>query len=85
MTWATPAQGWLSVWSSLITIISVVFFAYVPHNGQAAAIDWTVPAFAVLLPLFGLVWWAFQRREGALRDLAQGALRVFWGGQPGSP
>ena len=55
-----------------------------PHNGQAVAIDWTVPAFAVLLPLFGLVWWAFQRREGALRDLAQGALRVFWGGQPGS-
>ena len=34
--------------------------------------DWTVPAFAVLLPLFGLVWWGFQRREGALRDLAEG-------------
>ncbi|KAK9846324.1 hypothetical protein WJX81_001504 [Elliptochloris bilobata] len=63
-------QGWLSVWSSLITIVSVAFFAYEPPNGQAAAVDWTVPAFAVLLPLFGLVWWGFQRREGALRDLA---------------
>ncbi len=66
-------QGWLSVWSSAITIVSVAFFAYVPPHGQTAATDWTVPAFAVLLPLFGLVWWGFQRREGALRDLAQGA------------
>ena len=53
-------------------MVSVAFFAYIPHNGQAASVDWTVPAFAVLLPLFGLVWWGFQRREGALRDLAEG-------------
>ena len=55
-------------------MVSVAFFAYIPHNGQAASVDWTVPAFAVLLPLFGLVWWGFQRREGALRDLAEGEL-----------
>lgn len=60
------------MWSSLITVVSVAFFAYIPHNGRAASVDWTVPAFAVLLPLFGLVWWGFQRREGALRDLAEG-------------
>ena len=40
--------------------------------------DWTVPAFAVLLPLFGLVWWGFQRREGALRDLAEGKVLIAY-------
>ena len=64
-------------------MVSVAFFAYVPHTGQAASVDWTVPAFAVLLPLFGLVWWGFQRREGALRDLAEGEALMKNIGSPG--
>ena len=65
-------QGWLSVWVTIITIVSVFFFTYI-GGGKTQAIDWTVAAFVVLLPLVGNLWWAFARRERALADLAQGA------------
>ena len=65
-------QGWLSVWVTLITIVSVFFFTYI-GGGKTQALDWTVAAFVVLLPLVGNLWWAFARRERALADLALGA------------
>ena len=40
------AQGWLSIWTSLITIISVFFFTYI-ENGRTQAIDWSVANFMV--------------------------------------
>lgn len=96
------AQGWLSVWTTIITIISVFFFNYI-QDGRTQPIDWSVASFMVgsfplpnlglmgaavghflrvsechlvlplqvFLPLLSTVWWAFQRREQALRDLAE--------------
>ena len=100
------AQGWLSVWTTLITIISVFFFTYIEH-GRTQYIDWSVASFMVglcsasgnglaakqivracvcvlrnppmlplcilqvFLPLLSTVWWTYQRREQALRDLAE--------------
>jgi uncharacterized membrane protein len=96
------AQGWLSVWTPIITIISVFFFNYI-QDGRTQPIDWSVASFMVgvfplpklglmgmvvgqllrlsechlmlrlqvFLPLLSTVWWAFQRREQALRDLAE--------------
>ncbi len=46
------AQGWLSVWTTLITIISVFFFTYIEH-GRTQSIDWSVASFMVGL-LFSL-------------------------------
>ncbi len=64
-------QGWLSVWVTLVTIVSVLFFNYI-NGGRVQALDWTVVAFMVLLPLVSTLWWAYQRRERALSELAQG-------------
>ena len=66
-------QGWLSVWVTLITIVSVLFFNYI-NGGRVQALDWTVAAFVVLLPLVSTLWWAFERRERALSELAQGMI-----------
>ncbi|KAK9909154.1 hypothetical protein WJX75_007936 [Coccomyxa subellipsoidea] len=38
---------------------------------RVQALDWTVAAFVVLLPLVSTLWWAFERRERALSELAQ--------------
>lgn len=64
-------QGWLSVWVTLITIVSVLFFKYI-NGGRVQSLNWTVAAFVVLLPLVSSLWWAFERRERALSELAQG-------------
>ena len=40
------AQGWLSIWTTLITIISVFFFTYI-QDGRSQAIDWSVANFMV--------------------------------------
>ena len=40
------AQGWLSIWTTLITIISVFFFTYI-QDGRSQAIDWCVANFMV--------------------------------------
>ena len=40
------AQGWLSVWTTLITIISVFFFTYI-EKGRTQGIDWSVASFMV--------------------------------------
>ena len=66
-------HGWLSVWVTIITVVSVIFYTYI-NGGRVQAIDWTVAAFIVLLPLVGTIWWAFDRREKALAELAQGKL-----------
>lgn len=44
------AQGWLSVWTTLITIISVFFFTYL-EKGRTQGIDWSVASFMVRVPL----------------------------------
>jgi hypothetical protein len=54
--------------------VSVLFYTYI-DGGRVRAMDWTVAAFVVLLPLVGSVWWAFERRERALAELAQGDCR----------
>ena len=43
------AQGWLSVWTTIITIISVFFFTYI-QNGRTQTIDWSVASFMVRAP-----------------------------------
>ena len=40
------AQGWLSVWTTFITIISVFFFTYI-ESGRTQSIDWSVANFMV--------------------------------------
>ena len=40
------AQGWLSVWTTIITIISVFFFTYI-ESGRTQSIDWSVASFMV--------------------------------------
>ena len=44
------AQGWLSVWSTIITIISVFFFTYI-RDGRTQTIDWSVASFMVRGPV----------------------------------
>lgn len=68
-------QGWLSLWVTLITVVSVLFYTYI-NGGRVRSIDWTVAAFVVLLPLVGSLWWAYERRERALAELAQGSKNV---------
>ncbi|KAK9810038.1 hypothetical protein WJX72_003856 [[Myrmecia] bisecta] len=64
-------QTWLSIYSLVITIVSVSFYTYFKDGRVAAPQDWTLAAFVILLPLLGFVLWAFARRERALRDLAE--------------
>ena len=55
-------------------MISVVFYSH--WKGGAMAADgsaWLPVCFLVFLPLLGVVWQTFARREAALRELAEGA------------
>lgn len=71
-----------------ISVPHVIHFMLIgrPMSWCWQAIDWTVAAFMVFLPLLGTLWWVYARREQALMDLAQGVQRpLVVEMQPGRP
>lgn len=71
--WFLTVQTWLTLWSFLITLISVVFFSFYTENGKelSAPLDWVLICFVAVLPSVGFLWIAYMRRERALDELAK--------------
>eukprot|EP00887_Chlorella_sp_A99_P002845 scaffold6.g2845.t1 len=76
--WFLSCQTWLTMWGSIVTIVSVSFFTYyrggevaTSNNQLALDLDWTLISFTVVLPLVGLIWFGFARRERCLDELAK--------------
>ena len=71
--WFLSLQSWLTFWSVLINIVSVIFFCYYKHSEKRLAVplDFTLLAFTVILPLVGFVWIAYQRRDRCLDLLSE--------------
>ncbi|KAG7672434.1 hypothetical protein Ndes2437A_g02418 [Nannochloris sp. 'desiccata'] len=72
--WYISMQSWLTFWSLIVNIISVVFFCFFEDssgNRLAVELDFTFVAFTVVLPLLGFLWFAFQRRERCLALLSE--------------
>ncbi|KAL4448606.1 hypothetical protein ABPG75_005825 [Micractinium tetrahymenae] len=72
--WFLSCQTWLTLWSTLITLISVVFFTYYTDgNGQslAADMDWVLLCSVAVLPAVGFLLVAYLRRERCLGELAK--------------
>lgn len=67
------AQGWFSFFNLVLTIAANSFYAYLGFAAVAAALDFTVLSFVILLPLVLAAFSALQRRNAALNDLALGA------------
>jgi hypothetical protein len=77
--WFLTVQTWLTLWSFLITLISVVFFSFYTENGKelSAPLDWVLICFVAVLPSVGFLWIAYMRRERALDELAKGRCCTF--------
>lgn len=80
--WFLNCQTWLSMWSFLITLVSVTFFTYYRQNGRALAapLDWVLLCSVAVLPAVGFLLIAYMRRERALADLSKAKvlmLRLF--------
>ncbi|EFN51506.1 hypothetical protein CHLNCDRAFT_55083 [Chlorella variabilis] len=71
--WFLSCQTWLTLWSFLITLISVCFFSFFENNGKklAAQLDWVLICSVAVLPTVGFLWIAYLRRERALDELAK--------------
>lgn len=66
-------QTWTTVYGLAAMLGSCLFFHY--YRAGSVARDgavWTPVGFLVFLPLLGVLWQTFARREAALRDLAKG-------------
>lgn len=72
--WFLCCQNFLTLWSFLITLVSVTFFAFYKPNGRplAAQLDWVLICSVAVLPAVGFLWIAYLRRERALDEMAKG-------------
>ncbi len=61
---------------------AVTFFSFYRDGLLATDLQWDQVLLAVLLPLVGFLWLAFQRRERCLEEVSTGELDR-WGGWTG--
>lgn len=67
-------QTWTTAYGLLVMLLSCLFFKYyrpggISQDGSA----WMPVGFLVFLPLLGVLWQTYSRREQALRDLTKGS------------
>jgi len=69
--WFLSMQSWLTLWSCIINIVSVVFYNYYQSKGLSAPVDLTIIEFVVVLPMIGFIWMLHNRRNQCLDWLSE--------------
>jgi len=69
--WFLSLQSWLTFWSCIINIISVVFYNFYRSKGLGAPVDLVLIEMVVVLPMIGFIWMLQQRRDKCLDLLTE--------------
>jgi hypothetical protein len=69
--WFLSLQSWLTFWSCIINIVSLVFFNFYKSKGLATPVDLVVIEIVVVVPLIGFIWLLHQRRDKCLDLLSE--------------
>lgn len=69
--WFLSMQSWLTLWSCLVNIVSVVFYNFYRSKGLSAPLDLVTIEFVVVLPLIGFIYMLHNRRNTCLDLLSE--------------